>query len=625
MTAQQFLRRLTRFQGLVVAVVILVASTSILTYRWAAYRVRETDTTLMQIETVRSEVLSAESGLRGFGITGTPVFRDHYEQSVARIRSATASLDERLSVAQRAKLRMVSASYVTWHDDFVEPLLATLDSGDRAAALRQFATGDGTKLIDQIRAEAADLAADVRDQQVDREQLASRIGWIGLVATVLGVVLVIGVTGEVRRRLSRRITGPLTELAEVTVRFGSGELAARASPEGVLEVQQVAAAFNAMADRTQTVVADLLTVDRLKSEFVSVVSHELRTPLTSIRGSLGLLASGAMGELPPDASEMLAIASSNTDRLVRLINDILDLERIEAGQDALELAPVRVADILFDSAAGVQGAVEMAGVILEVRPLELVIQADADRLVQALTNLLGNAIKFSGRGARIVLDAEERDHELVLRVRDEGRGIPPEKQASIFERFQQVDASDAREKGGTGLGLAIVRSIAERHGGRVELDSTVGEGSCFSVVLPVVSRAAAKATDLIIDGAAVVVLVEDDADLRQVIGTLLGRHGIQVATAETAAEAIECCRSAVPDLLVLDVRLAEGDGYEVVQALRQDDRLRLLPTVVYTAADLTPEQKDRLRLGDTVFVAKGQRADEALEQEVIDLLARVRS
>jgi CheY-like chemotaxis protein/anti-sigma regulatory factor (Ser/Thr protein kinase) len=379
-----------------------------------------------------------------------------------------------------------------------------------------------------------------------------------------------------------------------------------------------------MADRTQAMVVDLMAVDRLKSEFVSVVSHELRTPLTSIRGSLGLLASGAMGELPPDAAEMLQIATSNTDRLVRLINDILDLERIESGNEALDIRPVRAADLLADAASSVRGAAHAAGVHLEVEATDVIVEADADRLVQALTNLLGNAIKFSDPGAEVCLDAEARGHQVILRITDHGRGIPPEMLESVFERFQQVDASDAREKGGTGLGLAIVRSIAERHGGRVEVASEVGEGSCFSIVLPASSRVPASATIPRPDGSAVVVLVEDDPDLRRVLGTLLGHHGIDVATAETAEEAIERCRSALPDVLVLDVRLAQGDGYDVVKALRQDDRLRSLPTIVYTVVDLTAEQRDRLRLGETIFVPKGQRTDEALEREVVDLLGRVR-
>jgi signal transduction histidine kinase/CheY-like chemotaxis protein len=624
-TAGQVLRRLTRFQGLTMVVVILIASTSILSYRSAADRVRQTDATLYDLELLRGEVLSAETGMRGYVLTEKQSFLAPYREALPRIDAAGTRLRHELPVADRPALAAMLAVFDDWRAQFAEPVVKNLTvlGGDFIRA--KLAEGQAKALIDRIRTDAADLAGGLRAESAHRQDVADRIGWVGLVATALGVVFIIGVGGEVRRRLARRIALPLAELADVTERFGSGELGARSRADGVAEVQRVAASFNAMAEHTETMVADLRALDRLKSEFVSVVSHELRTPLTSIRGSLGLLASGAMGELPADATEMLAIATSNTDRLVRLINDILDLERIEAGHEALDIHPVPVAALLADAASAVQGAADAAGVRLDVRPVDLLVDGDADRLVQALTNLLGNAVKFSDRGAEVVIEAEPRGAQVVLRVCDRGRGIPKEQLESVFERFHQVDASDAREKGGTGLGLAIVRSIAERHGGRVEVESVVGEGSCFSIVLPLSGRAPVTRRADVTADAGVVMLVEDDADLRKVVAALLARHGIDVATAETADEAIARCRQALPDVLILDVRLAEGDGYDVVQALRQDDRLRSLPTIVYTVVDLTPEQRDRLRLGETIFVAKGQRADEALEHEVLELLARVRT
>jgi CheY-like chemotaxis protein len=329
-----------------------------------------------------------------------------------------------------------------------------------------------------------------------------------------------------------------------------------------------------------------------------------------------------MGERPPDAAEMLTIAVTNTDRLVRLINDILDLERIDAGEDALDLRPCSVASLLADAVANVAGAAGEAGVAVTVHPVEAAIHADHDRVVQALTNLLGNAIKFSERGGEVILDGEVDASEVVLRVSDHGRGIPQDRLEDIFQRFRQVDASDARAKGGTGLGLPIVRSIAQRHGGRVEVESEVGEGSTFSLVLPL-PRLPLHDADRS-ERASAVVLVEDDVDLRDVIRVGLDQHGVGVATASTAADAIERCRAESPDVLVLDVRLEEGSGYEVVRALRQDDRLRNLATVVYTVSDLTPEQRAALRLGETVFVTKGQQSSADLEREVLALLERVR-
>jgi PAS domain S-box-containing protein len=236
-------------------------------------------------------------------------------------------------------------------------------------------------------------------------------------------------------------------------------------------------------------------IDRIKDEFVSVVGHELRTPLTSIRGSLGLLAGGALEGRPAQAERMLDIALANAERLERLVNDILDLERIESGRLDFERRPQRAGD-LFDQTLQVVGTVaDERGISFRVEAGDEAVLGDHDRLVQALTNLAGNAVKFSPDGAEVVLRACVREEQVRLEVSDRGRGIPPEHLERIFERFEQVDASDAREKGGTGLGLAIARSIAEQHGGRIWAESEPGEGSTFVIALPRLPSEAAVGAD----------------------------------------------------------------------------------------------------------------------------------
>ena len=223
---------------------------------------------------------------------------------------------------------------------------------------------------------------------------------------------------------------------------------------------------------------------KMKDEFVSVVSHELRTPLTSIKGALGLLAGGVTGALPPKAAEMAKIAQNNVERLSRLVGDILDLQRIESGRITMEKRPCDIDDLMKQSVESVHLVAEGEGITIAISPCQALIRADRERMVQAFVNLLGNAIKFSRRGGRIEFAAERAGSIVVFRVKDEGRGIPNDKLETIFERFEQVDASDAREKGGTGLGLAICRSIVEQHGGRVWAESELGEGSTFYVQLP---------------------------------------------------------------------------------------------------------------------------------------------
>lgn len=230
-------------------------------------------------------------------------------------------------------------------------------------------------------------------------------------------------------------------------------------------------------------------IEKMKDEFVSVVSHELRTPLTSIKGALGLLSGGVTGQLPAAAEKMLRLALNNTDRLTRLVNDILDFERLESGQIAMETQESDTAQLMRESAESVQVIAQGEGVSIVLGPVALPVKVDPSRIVQALVNLLGNAIKFSPPGGRVEFGAERNSSSVVFRIKDQGRGIPKDKLETIFERFQQVDASDSREKGGTGLGLAICRSIVQQHGGRVWAESELGRGSTFYVQLPLAEPA----------------------------------------------------------------------------------------------------------------------------------------
>ena len=229
-------------------------------------------------------------------------------------------------------------------------------------------------------------------------------------------------------------------------------------------------------------------VEQMKNEFISIVSHELRTPLTSIRGSLGLLASGLLKKFPDKAETMLKIAVENTDRLVRLINDILDIERLESGKVTVEQVECDLANLMLGASETMQAMANDNDVKLVVQPYSVKVWADSDRCLQVLTNLLSNAIKFSSSEGEVKLFAETVENGngqwAQVSVSDNGRGIPMDKVNKIFERFGQVDASDSREKGGTGLGLPICKTIVEQHGGSLWVESVVGKGSTFIFTLP---------------------------------------------------------------------------------------------------------------------------------------------
>ncbi len=225
-------------------------------------------------------------------------------------------------------------------------------------------------------------------------------------------------------------------------------------------------------------------VERMKSEFVSVASHEMRTPLTSIHGVIKLLCAGRLGSLSPAGEEMANLALRNSERLVRLINDVLDLERMQSGRDTIQKRKC-------DSAKLIEQAVEMLSSMAQKNQIEIEIKArsielwvDRDRILQTLTNLISNAIKFSAAGSKVWITSQQQDRDVLFTVKDRGRGIPQDKLETIFERFQQVDGSDARKKGGTGLGLAICRHLVEQHRGKIWVESVYGEGSTFFFTLP---------------------------------------------------------------------------------------------------------------------------------------------
>jgi len=235
-------------------------------------------------------------------------------------------------------------------------------------------------------------------------------------------------------------------------------------------------------------VTDQRSAQRMKDFFVSMVSHELRTPLTAVHGALGLLTDGLLGEFPEKGRRMLDIATANTERLIRLTNDIIEVQRIRLGKFEIVRGMCSATDLMVHAVDAVRPLAAKTQVGLEYRPHEVQVSVDSDRIVQVLTNLLSNAIRFSPEGTTVRLTAERRDDQVVFHVQDRGPGIPVYELENVFEAFKQVEAPDMRWKGGIGLGLFICRSIVEAHGGRIWAESTPGEGSTFSFTLPLGSE-----------------------------------------------------------------------------------------------------------------------------------------
>lgn len=465
-------------------------------------------------------------------------------------------------------------------------------------------------------------------------------------------------------------------------------------------------------------------IEKMKQDFVSTVSHELRTPLTSIRGSLGLLAGGVFGLLSDEAAEAVSMAERNTIRLISLINDILDFEKIKSGTVELHFEPVLMQALVQRSVDAVRGVAQERHIAIDTEVCDREVLVDADQTIQVLVNLLSNAIKFSPENSRIALDCIEQPGWVETRVTDRGRGIPPSHREIIFERFQQVDSADSKKKGGTGLGLAISKAIIEQHGGTIGVESEFGKGSTFWFRLPTARARLSMRKDVVLccagsadtlpplvsalgsgrlvispsdllaaldseetrfvvidvnhlgkdvsleivhkisergsgrphvlltgrdaatvvetagnsrailmatveDGAFLetirkasaeireVLIIEDDVQLLEILERQFRHWGASVRTATGTSEALRLTRERKPDLIVLDVTLKDGSGFEIVDHLRGETEFSAVPLLVYTAHELTKEERTRLRLGPTRFLTKSKSTPDEL-QKVMD-------
>ena len=310
-----------------------------------------------------------------------------------------------------------------------------------------------------------------------------------------------------------------------------------------------------------------------QDEFVSTVSHELRTPLTSISASLGLLVGNAVGDLPPTAARLVTIAHTNSQRLVRLVNDILDIEKVESGQVTFNLEPVEVRSLVEQAIEANREFAEGYGVKLRFdESSSHKVRADSDRLMQVVTNLLSNAIKFSPPDADVVVAVENAGENVRITVRDHGPGISNDFRSRIFEKFAQADASTQRQKGGTGLGLSIVKQIVLRLGGEVGFSDAPGGGTIFYVDLPrldtIDSDAAVRAKKF--DNAHIMRRKDDSA--AATVSKLSRTAGALVRAAKNVHSAV-----------LVGLLLPGGDGIGLIQQLRAQPQYANTPVVVVSA------------------------------------------
>lgn len=614
-------------------------------------QVEQSYETRTQIQRVFGLLQDAETGMRGYVITGQPRYLEPYQRAQRDLDVHLSRLENLFDSRRDQREALLDLNVLAGRRiaTLGQPIEARRSQGGEAAA-RLVSSGEGKAVMDQIRVvidrmsrnEAAALQrlterAEARSRRT--EQLVAGL-FMMLVVGALTVGFLVWRYLQTRRTLLDRLE---TTAARQQAVFDSAiDGIVTFSPDGTIETVNPAAErmFGYSADElkqtdvnqlvtspqgtplaqlskaavkeggmvreltahrrdgvtfpidvaltamrlpggwhTVTVVRDISErrrVEEMKTEFVSTVSHELRTPMTSIAGSLGLLAGGAAGELPEKAARLISIAQANSQRLVRLINDILDIEKIESGQLRLVLEPLDLRQIAERSIDGVRGLADSLNVtvsLLDGQPAS--VRGDADRLIQVVTNLLSNAAKFSPTGGEVIVSVQPEQRIARLSVCDRGPGIPEAFRSRIFSRFAQADSSDTRAKGGTGLGLVISREIAERHGGRLWFESDPGDGATFHLDLPLLDAPVISTTE-----GPRLLICEDDADAAELLREVLERDGYRADIASTAREALNAARSGEYRAVLVDLNLPDADGISLIRALRAGAETRHLPVVV---------------------------------------------
>lgn len=622
--------RLTAQLGVIGAIVTLAW---FLTARFAADRAalqaeerNARQSALQATEVAATRLLTAATGMnsaqRGFAQGGSEDLARLYERWKRTFESDAVLVRSLLTGVQRSSSDL-------------DRMVRHVDALDRRVAIPNFAEarrsgsvqlGRATSaharleasaaIADSIRFDHGQLMREIRLANIaverDAETQAALYEWenflIRMAAVAIFLLLLTLLLRVVARALGRVVAA--AEALDAGNYEGARLVDVRRAPNQ--EMARLAFTFDHLAQsiesrerQLQDDIEKLTELERLKTDFVSTVSHELRTPLTSMRGALGLLLGGASGELPAKGRELLRIALTNTDRLIRLINDILDIEKIEAGHVSIRRDRLKVGPLLESTIAGLEGLARESDVTLRLEPLDQIpVLGDADRLTQVFTNLISNAVKFSPKGSAVEISATLGSGEVIVSVRDHGPGIPPEFASRIFGRFQQAGGAAARRGGGTGLGLAISKSITELHGGRIGFRDAPEGGTAFWVALPLAPLAQSSGEE-----GHGVLLLEDDDSMRDVLCALIEPFArpIPVGDADAAWHALE---TQAVGVIVLDTGLPGMDGLSFARKLRRDQRFRTLPILLYSATGFSADdlRDSGIRIADAFVKTRDSEA-----------------
>lgn len=568
-------------------------------------------------------LINLESGERGFAVTGDSAFLNAYQLGRDQLDIVLDTL-AKLAVGNEELRR------VTSHLDAVTRLWTQAATIHMAAPAPGGATSPRARAMGRHVAALMDSsrAASVAIERVTRVQSELRAAEatvqleldareVLLVRLLLLAMIVLATVVSLRR-----VTGTLDAIVFDARALAAGDhrAATRSNAGGSRELAQLGAAFGTLAvavaereDGLRDDIRQLKEVERLKTEFVSTVSHELRTPLTAIRGALGLVLAGTAGPVAQKTRDLMQIALQNTERLIRLINDILDVERIESGNLLVRREPCELADLLRTTVDSLRTVGMEAQVTLAFEgERSAVVTGDPDRLVQVFTNLISNAVRFSPRGETVTVSLRTTPTSAAVFVTDRGPGIPLEFRRRIFGKFQQADPAGAA--GGAGLGLAIVRAIVERHGGSIRFDSAPGHGTTFITELPYTAPATSTPTG---DGEHRLLVLDDDRDMLSVLRSLCEPLGAVTAVG-SSDEAWGALTSTAYDAIIIDPNAPESPGIALVRRIREFPGYADVPVLVFSSREFSDGELAGVTLAPSHAFVKTRDREQ-------DLLLRLRA
>ena len=595
----------------VTTVALTVLGLAVLVVPVLGDRIATYDQMLRALQDGHIAMLNQETGLRGYLITREERFLQPYAAGAADLQEVDAQIEQWTGVdAELAgRLAELEAAHRRWTQEWVQPMLAGQPAVGDTAGLAELLRQDKA-LFDRYRAIEAQARTAVEERRAEStalQQLALSSGALVGVGTAAAVAAALR---RAYRRLDAQVVPPTQEVRDALTALAAGDLTRRAGESGSAELRQIAADVNALGDALQdrdelvaTRERDLVAArdqaeraGHAKTAFLATMSHEIRTPLNAVLGLTDLLL--ATGLTDEQRGHLETVAGSG-DSLLSLINDVLDFSKIEAGELDLEAAPFDLVGVVYDvaqmlapqaTAAGLDLLVDVAG----EGPWQVV--GDGSRFRQVVTNLVGNAVKFTRAGQVVLRLSGTASGERLrcrLSVADTGIGIAPDQHHRLFRSFSQVDASVTRSYGGTGLGLAISQRIAQAMGGDIQVQSRVGVGSTFTVALDLPVAAAVPAGPSPDGLAGLRLLVVDDSPTNlRILEHQLARHGAACVLAASGPAALELLDQGTGvDAAVLDLHMPGMDGDVLAAVLRARPGTAHLPLVLLSSSTTLAPQR----------------------------------